>query len=153
MAHRPTSKQSGVALIEFALVAVILVVLLAGIFELGRAFWFYDALSKATRDGARAMSVAKVATINSVGVPAAKTLVANAAIAAGMNTFNSSYVTVTCLDTSYNATTCTDGMTTLGGVQVEITGYSVSIGQTVPLIGNAVRVINLTPRTTMRHML
>lgn len=153
MAIRQTNRQSGAALIEFALVATILVVLLAGIYEFGRAFWFYDALSKATRDGARAMSVAKTATISSVGVPAAKTVVANAAVAAGITTFDTSYVTVTCLDTSYNTTSCTDGMTSLGAVRVEITGFSVSIGHTVPLIGNNVSVINLTPRTTMRHML
>ena len=153
MAHRPLHSQSGAVLIEFALVVTILVVLLAGIFEFGRAFWFYDALSKATRDGARAMSVAKIATINSVGIPAAKAVVSNAAVAAGMTDFDSSYVTVTCLDTAYVDTTCADGMTGLGGIRVEISGYSISIGETIPLIGNAVRVVDLTPRTTMRHML
>jgi hypothetical protein len=59
---------------------------------------------------------------------------------------------VTCLDASYNDSTCIDG-TAPGGVRVEITGYAVNIGQTIPLIGNSVRLINLTPRTTMRYML
>jgi Flp pilus assembly protein TadG len=153
MGYRQQSKQSGAALVEFALVATILIVLMAGMYEFGRAFWFYDALSKATRDGARAMSVAKVATISSVGVPAAKTVVVNAAVAAGMTTFDSSYVTVTCLDTNYNAAACNDGMANLGGVKVEITGYRINIGQTIPLIGNPVQGIDLTPSTTMRHML
>jgi Flp pilus assembly protein TadG len=153
MGYRQHTRQSGAALVEFALVATILVVLMAGMYEFGRAFWFYDALSKATRDGARAMSVAKVATISSIGVPAAKTVVANAAVAAGMSTFDASYVTITCLDTDYNAATCSDGMANLGGVKVEITGYRINIGQTIPLIGNPVQGIDLTPSTTMRHML
>lgn len=153
MPIRPTSKQSGAALIEFALVATILVVLLAGIFELGRAFWFYDALSKATRDGARAMSVAKAATISSVGVPAAKTVVANAAVAAGLSNFDTSYVTVACMDSTFTDVSCTDGMTTLANVRVEITGYSIGVGQTIPLLGRSLRTIFLTPRTVMRHML
>lgn len=153
MGYRQHTKQAGAALVEFALVATILIVLMAGMYEFGRAFWFYDALSKATRDGARAMSVAKVATISSVGVPAAKTVVANAAVAAGMTTFDTSYVTVTCLDADYNATTCSDGMANLGGVKVEITGYRITIGQTIPLIGKPVQAIDLTPSTTMRYML
>ncbi len=153
MALRHPSSQSGAAIVEFALVASILILLMGGMYEFGRAFWYYEALSKATRDGARAMSVAKVATINSVGKPAARTLVANAAAAAGVPNFSSSNVTVTCLDTSYNDITCVDGMTTLGGVRVEISGYTINIGQSVPVIGNAVRTISLTPRTTMRHML
>lgn len=152
MRHRLHSTQSGVALVEFALVAALLVLLLGGMFELGRAFWYYDALSKATRDGARSLSIASAATINSVGVAAAKNVVVSAAAAAGVPGFNTGHVTVTCLDAAYNDSTCVDG-TQPGGVRVEISGYAVSIGQTVPLLGNALRVINLTPRTSMRYML
>ncbi|SFF92682.1 TadE-like protein [Duganella sp. CF458] len=152
MRNRPTSKQSGAALVEFALVASILFLLLAGTYEFGRAFAFYDALSKATRDGARYMSVAKKATINSSSVSTAKDIVVAAANAAKVPGFARSNVVVTCLDASYNDTTCVDG-TAPGGVRVEISGYAVNIGETVPLIGNSVRIINLTPRTTMRYML
>lgn len=74
-----------------------------------------------------------------------------AANAAKVPGFASSNVVVTCLDASYNDSSCIDG-TAPGGVRVEITGYAVNIGQTIPLIGNAVRTINLTPRTTMRYM-
>jgi len=151
MRTRPTNKQSGAALVEFGLVASILFLLLAGTWELGRAFAYYDALSKATRDGARYMSVAKSASINSSAVGTAKDIVVAAASAAKVPGFASSNVLVTCLDASYNDSACVDG-TAPGGVRVEITGYGVNIGQTVPLIGNAVRLINLTPRTTMRYM-
>lgn len=152
MVNRPSTSQSGAALVEFALVASVLLLLLAGTWELGRAFAYYDALSKATRDGARYMSVAKSATINSASVGNAKDVVVAAASAANVPGFARSNVVVTCLDASYNDSTCVDG-TAPGGVRVEISGYSISIGATVPLIGNSVRVISLTPRTTMRYML
>jgi len=152
MRTRSSSKQSGAAVVEFALVASILFLLLAGTYEFGRAFAFYDALSKGTRDGARYMSVAKKATISSSAVSAAKAIVVNAANAANVPGFASSNVTITCLDASYNDSTCTDG-TAPGGVRVEITGYSVNIGQTIPLVGKSTSTINLTPRTTMRYML
>ncbi|WP_426162592.1 TadE/TadG family type IV pilus assembly protein [Pseudoduganella sp. R-34] len=147
----PLRKQSGAALVEFGLVASILFLLLAGVWEFGRAFAYYDALSKGTRDGARYMSVAKKANINSSAVGTAKSIVVAAANAAKVPGFASSNVVVTCLDASYNDSSCIDG-TAPGGVRVEITGYAVNIGQTIPLIGNAVRTINLTPRTTMRYM-
>lgn len=149
---RPSSRQSGAALVEFALVASILLLLLAGTYEFGRAFAYYDALSKATRDGARYMSVAKNATISSNAVSNAKDIVVAAAAAAKVPGFARSNVVVTCLDSTYNDSACVDG-TAPGGVRVEISGYAVNIGQTVPLIGNSVRLINLTPRTTMRYML
>lgn len=152
MRNRQLSKQSGAALVEFGLVASILFLLLAGTWEFGRAFAYYDALSKATRDGARYMSVAKKANINSSAVSNAKDIVVAAANAAKVPGFARSNVVVTCLDASYNDSACADG-TAPGGIRVEITGYAVNIGQTIPLIGNAVRNINLTPRTTMRYML
>ncbi len=152
MRNRPSTKQSGAALVEFALVESILILLLAGTYEFGRAFAFYDALSKGTRDAARYMSVAKKATINSASVSNAKDIVVAAANAAKVPGFARSNVVVTCLDASYNDSSCVDG-TAPGGVRVEISGYNVNIGQTIPLIGSSVRIISLTPHTTMRYML
>jgi Flp pilus assembly protein TadG len=152
MRTRPSTKQSGAALVEFALVASILFLLLAGTYEFGRAFTFYDALCKGTRDGARYMSVAKKATINSSAVSTAKDIVVAAANAANVPGFARANVVVTCLDASYNDSACVDG-TAPGGVRVEITGYAVNIGQTIPLVGKSVSIINLTPHTTMRYML
>ena len=152
MRNRPSNKQSGAALVEFALVVSILILLLAGTYEFGRAFAFYDALSKGTRDAARYMSVAKKASINSSSVSNAKDIVVAAASAAKVPGFARSNVVITCLDASYNDSNCVDG-TAPGGVRVEISGYSVNIGQTIPLIGKSVRIISLTPRTTMRYML
>jgi len=42
----------GAAVVEFAIVLTLMLLITAGIFEFGRAFEYYDALAKATRDGA-----------------------------------------------------------------------------------------------------
>lgn len=47
----------GVAVVELAFTLVFLLLLMIGITELGRAFWYYDALQKAVRDGARCLSL------------------------------------------------------------------------------------------------
>ncbi|HEX8978930.1 MAG TPA: TadE/TadG family type IV pilus assembly protein [Parasulfuritortus sp.] len=52
-------RQHGVAIIELALVLVFLLLLTVGISEIGRAFWYYSALQKAAREGARCLSVDK----------------------------------------------------------------------------------------------
>jgi len=49
--------ERGVAVLELAFTLVFLLLLMIGITELGRAFWYYDALQKATRDGARCLSI------------------------------------------------------------------------------------------------
>jgi Flp pilus assembly protein TadG len=46
-------KQKGVALVEFALVLVPLVLMVFGITELGRAFYQYNTLTKSTRNAVR----------------------------------------------------------------------------------------------------
>lgn len=49
-------RQAGVAAIEFALLLVILVPISFGTLELGRAFYQYNTLVKAARDGARVLA-------------------------------------------------------------------------------------------------
>lgn len=51
-----THFQRGVAAIEFALMLVIMIPLAFGITELGRAFYQYNSVVKATRDGARVLA-------------------------------------------------------------------------------------------------
>ncbi|MES2299561.1 MAG: TadE family protein [Pseudomonadota bacterium] len=54
----PAKLHSGVAAIEFALLLVVLVPIAFGTTELGRAFFQYNTLVKAVRDGARVLSSA-----------------------------------------------------------------------------------------------
>jgi Flp pilus assembly protein TadG len=146
---QPPRKQSGVAAVEFALVIVLLLIIVAGVIEFGRAFWYYDALTKATRDGARLLSEVPAESIGS-SVTAAEDLVIDAANASNVPGFDRSHVDVTC-----DGATCTND-TAPANVRVAITGYEVTIGGWIPVFlptGGATSFTReLAPATTMRYM-
>ena len=50
---RKSNRQSGAAIVEFALVFMLFLVLSMGLFEMARAMWIYTTLSHAARQGAR----------------------------------------------------------------------------------------------------
>lgn len=145
-------RHAGGAVVEFALLLTMLITLLAGIFEFGRAFWYYDALTKATRDSARFMSVAPKDTIATAGVLAARDLIVTAARNAGIPSFLATNVDVVCLDLNFNDSVCTDGSAP-GGIRVQVS-YPMTIGQFIPFIlGGSLRyAATLSPHTTMRYM-
>lgn len=150
---KPSAHQQGAVVVEFALILTLLITLMAGIFEFGRAFWYYDTLTKATRDGARLMSMTDNTAITA-GVGLAQTRVRNAVNAAGVPGFELANVQVTCLDAAFTTSVgCTNG-TAIGGVRVQIVGYAMTIGQFIPfLIGaNSNYTATLAPHTTMRYM-
>lgn len=136
------------------MVVVVLLLIVAGIVEFGRALWYYDALAKATRDGARAMSAADVKTIASTGVTTAKSLVVNAANAARVSpALGNGNVDVVCLDSSFGVVTCVNN-TAPANVRVAIVNYSIAWGL-MPLAytaGQADVGPTLSPSTTMRYM-
>ncbi|MBI2307530.1 MAG: pilus assembly protein [Rhodocyclales bacterium] len=145
--------QSGVAAVELAFLLILLMLMAAGTFEFGRAFWYYNALAKATRDGARAMSVAPKATISSVAVGATQTLVVDAANGANVDPLLiTANVDVTC-----DGGACVDG-TAPADVRVAITGYSIDIGGIFPFFNpstagvHSISGVSLTPHTVMRYM-
>lgn len=146
-------RQSGTAAVELALVLTLLITLVAGIVELGRTFWYYDALSKATRNAARTLSVSLPATIATTGAAAARNVVLDAAASAGVPAFDASQVEVKCMDASFNAFDCSDG-TAPAGVKVSIVGYSLLLGTTIPFLLGATSnyTVNLAPGTTMPYM-
>ena len=149
----PSRHARGGAVVEFALLLALMITIMAGIFEFGRVFWYYDALSKATRNAARAVSVSNPASIASAAVGAARTQVNNAAASAGVPSFTTANVDVTCLDASFNTATCTDG-TKPAAVRVSVTGYSVFLGSRIPFLlgGSTTYTVNLAPATTMPYM-
>ena len=53
---RPPTRQRGVALVEFAISAFVLMTIAFGITEFGRAMYQYNTLAKAARDAARFLS-------------------------------------------------------------------------------------------------
>ena len=151
--HSAFARQRGNSLIELGLVISILMVLMAGIFEYGRAFWFYETLTKATRDAARTFSVTPKTNIASTGVDKAKTIVYDAALASGISDFTTGDVTVTCLDwsgTDYIDGSCTN-VTAPAVVRVQVS-YDITIGQFIPFVSNGSGATTLAPRTSMRFM-
>ena len=50
---RPVPQQAGQALVEFGLILPVLVLILMGVFDFGRAFYAYNAISNGAREGAR----------------------------------------------------------------------------------------------------
>lgn len=146
-------QQQGAAIVEFALVLTLLITLMAGIFEFGRAFWYYDALTKSTRDGARLMSVAKNTAVEN-GVTNTIAQVVSAVTDAGVPNFTGANVQVTCHNAAFTATiACTSG-TVIGGVRVQIIGYNMTIGQFIPFLlgGSNNYTAGLSPHTSMRYM-
>lgn len=165
---RPPHCQTGVAAVELAFVIFFLLLLVAGIVEFGRAFWYYDALTKATRDGARYLSTANRMDI------ASPTFVSDTAqrVADIANTANlrpalaTGDVTITCMDSKFDPMACSNvGSPTVPNsdplryVQVAITGYRIDIGGMFPFLppgssqGKAYRDVGLEPQTTMRYMM
>jgi Flp pilus assembly protein TadG len=148
--------QRGAVAVELAFVIIVMLFIVAGIIEFGRVFWYADALTKATRDGARLMSNWPVANLNSGGVGAAKNLAATAATAANVRPNVATNVVVECLGPSpgFSVVACVDG-TAPANVRVSITGFNVVIGTMVPFIkvyGGSFGNVPLSPYTTMRYM-
>ncbi|MGB9150883.1 MAG: TadE/TadG family type IV pilus assembly protein [Burkholderiales bacterium] len=54
--QRKYRSQRGAAAVELAIILPLIMMMLAGITEFSRAFWYYNALDKATRDAARYLS-------------------------------------------------------------------------------------------------
>lgn len=149
--------QKGVAAVEFGLLIILLLMIVGAIIEFGRVFWFYDALTKATRDGARLMSKADKAIIASAEVNAARNLVVTAANAAKVSpSLTIGNVRVECLNATYSVIGCVDG-TAPENVRVSIINFDVVIGGLMPLFvatgGLAdYDAVTLAPHTTMRYL-
>jgi Flp pilus assembly protein TadG len=149
------TQQGGVAAVEFAFVIVIMLLIMAGLVEFGRTFWYADALTKATRDGARLMSSWPVTTI-SQGPGAVRTLTINNANAANVSPqLKLGNVLVECLDDAFISVGCNDG-TAPANVRVGIDGFTINLGAWFPFIGTNGLItlgnIPLAPHTTMRYM-
>ena len=151
--HTHCHRQHGNALIEMALVIFVLLTLMAGIFEIGRALWFYETLVKASRDAARTLSVQPNGNIATAGVNKAKDIVVDAAFDSGVPNFTSANVSVTCLAApDYSNTVCTDGIAP-AAVRVQVS-YTMKIGELVPFVMNDPTSSDQTlkPSAVMRYM-
>jgi Flp pilus assembly protein TadG len=142
------ARQRGVAAVEFALLLILLLMIVSGVIEFGRTFWYYDALTKATRDGARFLSDARESTevaLNTTHITTAENMVVDAAISARVSGFDGSHVMVTC-------DTACDVAPTYITVSV---AYPITIGGWIPIFvptGTTSWSATLSPHTTMRYM-
>lgn len=142
-------KQNGAAAIEFALLIVFLLIIVSGLVEFGKTFWYYDALTKGTRDAARFLSDSRTTPAQSPSeggrIAAAKQIVVDAANASRVPGFNSSHVAVE----------CDPNCTAPDYVTVRINAYPVTIGGWIPVFipnGTTSWTGSLSPYTTMRYM-
>jgi Flp pilus assembly protein TadG len=153
--------QRGAVAVEFALVIVVLLLIVSGIVEFGRVFWYYDALTKATRDGARLVSLANRGLLgdeagsNTTNNPVtALSIVRNEANAARLLTpLVDGKIEVRCIYATGSWVACdnrgpTD--TVPVHVRVKISGYSVQLGEWLPFVGAG--NLPLEPYTVMRYM-
>ena len=162
--HNAHYTQRGAAVVELAIVVVVMMLIVAGIIGFGRVFWYADALTKATRDAARLMSESPVSLLTT-NVADAKNMVLNAAGAASVPSLVQANVAVECDNSpsaspSYSFGACINN-TTPANVRVRITGYNVNIAEWFPFINSNALLpigtstwssIGLTPHTTMRYM-
>lgn len=142
-------RQRGAAAVEFALVIIPLLLIVAGIIEFGRTFWYYDALAKSTRDAARYVSDTTTGSTPAIddGIKDnAKAMVLNAVNAAKVPGFSTDYVSVVCDPVDCNAPSY---------VTVSIVNYPVTIGAWIPIVVSTGAVrwdVTLSSATTMRYM-
>ncbi|WP_212744079.1 TadE family protein [Ramlibacter sp. 2FC] len=149
-------RQRGAAAVELAFVIFVLLLIVAGTIAFGRAFWYADALTKATRDGARLLSTWPVGTVNSAGVIAARDMVISNANAANVNpALVTGNVVVECLNSTFSTVSCVDG-TAPNNVRVRISGFSLSLDAWFPFVSASGVIdygtVGIAPHTTMRYM-
>jgi hypothetical protein len=163
---RSLGNEDGSSMIELAIILPVLLILFAGAAELGRLFYTYTTLDKATNVGARYLSTSKDAT------SADATLAANAALAAR------NLVVYGCPDRPDNPIpNCVTkppivtGLDPATNVDVQITApdpngiryvtvaiksytYQKGVFNLASMIGrpNSTFYFSLTPATTMRYM-
>lgn len=143
------NRKTGVAVVEFAILIVLLLIIVTGLIEFGKTFWYYDALVKSTRDSARFLSNARASptvAIDGALIAQAKNQAVTAASAANVPNFTISHVSIT----------CDPNCTAPDYVTVQINAYPITIGGWVPVFipsgSTTTWTGSLSPYTTMRYM-
>jgi hypothetical protein len=139
--NRHDGRTRGQALVEFALVLPILILILMGLFDFGRAVFAYNSLSNSARDGAR---VAIVDQTMVAGVPAGAQAAADQAIGLGLDATDPASVEVVYLlpDLSGPCPTRALGCVARVTVHHEFTAIT-------PIIGSVIGPIDLSAQTEL----
>ena len=152
-------REDGTQLIEFAIVFPVLLLMFAGTTELGRMFYTYNSLAKATRGGARYLSTLQdvtASTCGSSGQISCTTAAKNMVLCGNVNGCggpNQPPVILPNFSASNIVVTPPDPAASVKYVTIAITGYTYQ-----PLVFNLNALtggnfnISLAPSTTMRYM-
>jgi len=133
-------RPDGQGLVEFALVLPVLLLILMGVFDFGRAVFAYNSLSNAAREGAR---VAIVDQTQVGGVQAGEVEAANQATGLGLDASDDSQVEVVYLRPDLSPCPTRDlGCTAKVTVHYEFTAIT-------PIIGSIIGPIDLSASTEM----
>ena len=164
-------REKGGATVELAIVFPILLLLFVATAELGRLFYTYTSLAKATKTGARYLSTSKDLTSTDVNTVNAAKRIAAGLVVCGYETCTGNQpdgspkkpivdglnMTTPANNVLVTVTTRTEGTAIIRYVTVQITGYTYPRGVFTlsGVTGAADSVIYraLTPTTTMRYML
>lgn len=163
------SRALGSISIELAVVTVVMLLIVAGAIGFGRAYWYANALSKSTRDGARLLSTwsifvaantdaGRIAAAQA-GAVAARDLTISSANAANVSPqLTTGNVVVECAYSGFSFVAC-NLATNPVNVRVRITGnnntgaYSINLSEWMPFVGGqAFGNVDFSPATTMRYL-
>lgn len=142
--------ENGTQMIEFAIILPVLILMFAGVTELGRMFYTYNTLAKATRSGARYLST--VQNVNT-STTAAKNIVLCGDAAGCGGPGQPAIIDPNLTATNIVVTPPVTGVATVKYVNVAITGYNYQ-----PLVFDLGAMtglnfdVSMTPNTRMRYM-
>ena len=146
--------QRGSVAVEMALLVIVMMMIMAGVFEFSRAFWYYNALDKSTRDAARFMSaVTSIDITNSSNTSSAVATAKSLALLTANGANVSPALTASNIDIKCDAAACTG--TKPSNITVKIINFSIKIGRFFPFVlvpGGNYGDTTLSPSTTMRYM-
>jgi Flp pilus assembly protein TadG len=156
--------EAGSSTVELAIVFPILLLLFISSAELGRLFYTYTTLAKATKIGARYMSTSRGATSSDANLVAAEKLKAQSLVVCGYVSCTGHSPIVAGLSTSDPGTnvsitliTSLEGTVTVRYWKVEIQNYTYQPGEfnLASRVGtaNSTFYFPMKPGTTMRYML
>lgn len=134
-------RSRGQAMVELALVLPILLLILMGVFDFGRAVFAYNSLSNAAREGAR---VAIVDQTDVGGIPVGATEAASQAVGLGLDPADTAEVEVLYLLPDLSGPCASRDLGCIAQVTVHYEFTAIT-----PIIGSVIGQIDLTAQTQL----
>lgn len=134
------TRESGQSLVEFSLLVPVLVLLVVGLFDVGRAVYAWTAVSNAAREGARTAIVDQ--RVDGSGTPLAAIEAANQATALGLEATDPAEVRVRYLMPDLSAACPATAVSCVAEVRVQFAWEAIT-----PIIGGIIGPITLSSTT------